>query len=141
MGLWVFHNFYKQNTSQQLICAAFKGFSFFRECRMKTGSILVLLLCAAAGGFAQTDDAGAYACNNRGVYCIESGILDEAIEAFTEAIRLKADFAEAYYNRGIVWYYKKDYARARADWEKTLQIDPDHAGARQNLELPERLGR
>jgi tetratricopeptide (TPR) repeat protein len=87
----------------------------------------------------RADSAVAY--YNRGVAYFEKGDWDNAIAEFTEAIRLKPDFASAYYNlsaayynRGVVYAEKEDYARARADWEKVLEIDPNHAGARNNLE-------
>jgi Flp pilus assembly protein TadD len=35
---------------------------------------------------------------------------------------------------------KEDYARARADWEKALQLDPNNAVARQNLEVLRKQG-
>jgi tetratricopeptide (TPR) repeat protein len=78
----------------------------------------------AMNKFAQTDDAGAYAYNNRGVYCIESGILGEAIEAFTEAIRRKADFAEAYYNRGLAWTDTGEPDKAIADYTEAIRLRP-----------------
>jgi Tfp pilus assembly protein PilF len=46
----------------------------------------------------------------------------------------------AYNGRGLAHYNKKDYARARADWEKALQIDPHVANARDNLETLPREG-
>jgi Flp pilus assembly protein TadD len=48
-------------------------------------------------------------------------------------IRLNPNYAVAYNNRGIAHVMKSDCARARADWEKALQINPNHAGARRNL--------
>jgi tetratricopeptide (TPR) repeat protein len=43
-------------------------------------------------------------------------------------------------NRGLAWYYKKDYPRARADWEKALlQLNPNDANARNNLEVLRRM--
>ncbi|MDR0629377.1 MAG: tetratricopeptide repeat protein [Treponema sp.] len=38
-------------------------------------------------------------------------------------------------NRGSAYYYKKDYARVRADWEKALQLNPNEANERKNLEV------
>jgi hypothetical protein len=35
---------------------------------------------------------------------------------------------------------KKDYVRARADWEKVLEINPDYAAARRRLEALQREG-
>jgi Flp pilus assembly protein TadD len=60
---------------------------------------------------------------------------DQRIAQYTEVIRLKPDYAMAYLNRGVVCYNKENYAQARADWEKALQIDPNDSKARQNLEM------
>jgi Tfp pilus assembly protein PilF len=35
---------------------------------------------------------------------------------------------------------KNDYARARADWEKVLEIDPNNAQARHNLGILQGMG-
>jgi cytochrome c-type biogenesis protein CcmH/NrfG len=35
---------------------------------------------------------------------------------------------------------KEDYRRARADWEKALQLNPNDATARQNLEVLRGMG-
>jgi tetratricopeptide (TPR) repeat protein len=44
------------------------------------------------------------------------------------------NLAEAYVNRVAAYGDKGDYARARTDWEKVLQFNPNHAGALNNLE-------
>ena len=54
----------------------------------------------------------------------DRGDMDKAIADYTEAIRLKPDYAWAYHNRGMACRNKGDYARARADWEKVLRIGP-----------------
>jgi tetratricopeptide (TPR) repeat protein len=46
----------------------------------------------------------------------------------------------AYASRGLVYYNKKDYACARADYEKALRYDPNYANARNNLEALRRQG-
>jgi cytochrome c-type biogenesis protein CcmH/NrfG len=51
-----------------------------------------------------------------------------------EAAPPNSNDAEAYYYRGLAYKNKKDFARARTDWEKVLSIEPAHAAARQNLE-------
>jgi tetratricopeptide (TPR) repeat protein len=52
------------------------------------------------------------------------GEYDQAIGEYTQAIALKPNDADAYINWGLAYYYKKDYAQARADWEKAVQLDP-----------------
>jgi cytochrome c-type biogenesis protein CcmH/NrfG len=41
------------------------------------------------------------------------------------AIWLNPNDADAYFNRGGAYFMKEDYARARTDWEKMLQLEPN----------------
>ena len=61
-----------------------------------SGLILVLSIAT----FAQT----AAEWNKQGVELASKYQYKEAFTAFTKAIELKADFAEAYYNRAVVWF-------------------------------------
>jgi Flp pilus assembly protein TadD len=56
------------------------------------------------------------------------------------ARRIDPNYAAAYNNRGNAYYNKKDYRRARADYEKALQLDPNDATARNNLERLRGMG-
>lgn len=49
-------------------------------------------------------------------------LYDEAIEHYTEAIRLKREFGEAYLNRGIVYGNKKEDDKAIADYQEAVRI-------------------
>ena len=60
------------------------------------------------------------------------GKLQEAVQGYDGAIRLKPDFAEAHSNRGIVL---KDLGRldeAVASYDKAIQLTPDYAEAYYN---------
>jgi tetratricopeptide (TPR) repeat protein len=57
----------------------------------------------------------------------EANSLDEAIRCYTEAIRLRADFAEAYYNRGVARRAKGDHKGADQDYNKAVQFNPAYA--------------
>jgi tetratricopeptide (TPR) repeat protein len=62
--------------------------------------------------------------------CDEKGDFDAAIENYSKAIVLDAGLAEAFYNRGLVYYYeKKDYDRAAEDFDHAVKLDPDNADA------------
>jgi lipoprotein NlpI len=54
---------------------------------------------------------------------------DEEIYCYTEAIRIKPDYAEAYYNRGIARKAKGDLDGAIKDYTEAIRIKPDHASA------------
>jgi tetratricopeptide (TPR) repeat protein len=57
---------------------------------------------------------------------IKSTDLDEQIHCYTEAIRLKPDFAEAYNNRGATSYNKGDLDSALQDYTRSIELnDPE----------------
>ena len=66
---------------------------------------------------------------DRGNSHSEKGQHDQAIQDYTEAIRLKPDFADAYYNRGLNYYKKGQYDRAIQDYSEGIRLKPDYAAA------------
>ena len=67
-----------------------------------------------------------------GKYRRSKGNLDDALSHFDEAIRIKPDFAEAWYHRGITWCMKGEYDKAAADFDEAIRLKPDYAEARNN---------
>ena len=57
----------------------------------------------------------------------------EAVDAFTKAISLKPDDADAYLNRGVMYAYLKQDASAEADMRKAISLDPHKLPAYANL--------
>ncbi|WP_020598624.1 tetratricopeptide repeat protein [Spirosoma panaciterrae] len=53
----------------------------------------------------------------------------EAIRYYSEAIAKKADFADAYNNRGLARFRNDDREGALADYSRALDLDPDFATA------------
>ena len=56
----------------------------------------------------------------------------EAIDSYTEAIRLKPNFAEAYNNRGIAKGRLGKYFAGIADYDTAIRLKPDYAEAYHN---------
>lgn len=52
--------------------------------------------------------------------------LDEKISCYTESIRLKPDYASAYYNRGNARYNKGDLDGAIKDYNEAIRLKPDY---------------
>jgi tetratricopeptide (TPR) repeat protein len=55
--------------------------------------------------------------------------LDEKIRCYTQAIRLKPDFAGAYNNRGLARHEKGDLDGAVKDYDEAIRLKPDYADA------------
>ena len=53
--------------------------------------------------------------------------IDRAIEAYSHAIDLNPDFADAYNNRGIAYADTGDFAAAVADYNTAIDLDPEEA--------------
>jgi tetratricopeptide (TPR) repeat protein len=77
---------------------------------------------------------------NEGRAALDKGQLDQAIEKFRHASKLKPDSAPAQYYLGVSLEKKGDLAEAEAAYQKTLDLDASNAAARQALDrlrLPE----
>ncbi|MBW2052683.1 MAG: hypothetical protein JRI85_10670 [Deltaproteobacteria bacterium] len=61
----------------------------------------------------------------RGEAQAEQGNCSPAIKDFTEAIRLRPEYAHAFYFRSNCYEYKGDYEKAWSDLEVALSIRPD----------------
>ncbi len=71
------------------------------------------------------DPAAAAAAWKRGNVAFHAGDLAGAAQAYTDAIQLAPDRAEAYIHRGMVRYSLKDYAQALSDFGEAERRDPD----------------
>jgi tetratricopeptide (TPR) repeat protein/SAM-dependent methyltransferase len=65
--------------------------------------------------------------NIQGVANAGLGLLDAAIDSYKEVIKIKPDFAEAYYNMGNALQDKDDLKAAIDSYRKALKIKPDFA--------------
>ena len=46
---------------------------------------------------------------------LKKGDFNNAIADYSKAIEIKPDYAEAYYNRNLIWLANKNWGKARAD--------------------------
>ena len=72
---------------------------------------------------------------NIGVLLLNKKKPAEAEPAFTKAIAVQPDFAQAYYFRGLARIQLKRKAEARADLQKNLELAPDGPDAKDVKEL------
>jgi len=59
----------------------------------------------------------------------DNGDHDSAIADYTQAIKLRPDYADSYFNRGLSYFDKQDYDSAIADYRKVIELDPAYAKA------------
>jgi tetratricopeptide (TPR) repeat protein len=76
-----------------------------------------------------------YAFYNRGVALQTERDYDRAIADYTDALRLKPDFAHALYNRGLAHQTKGDHDRAIADYTEAIRLNPAYFRAYKNRGL------
>jgi tetratricopeptide (TPR) repeat protein len=74
---------------------------------------------------------------NRGNAYYDQDDYDRAIADYSQAVRLRPDFAKAFINRGLAYEEKEMFDQAVADYRAALRIAPSSTGALKGLE---RLG-
>ncbi|MDE0014091.1 MAG: tetratricopeptide repeat protein, partial [Candidatus Poribacteria bacterium] len=75
------------------------------------------------------EDIEAEVVFQHGNLLLKLGKIDMAIAAYSEAIKYKPDYAEAYVNRGGVYNEKGEFNKAIADLNKAIQLNPELAEA------------
>ncbi|KAG8445686.1 hypothetical protein GDO86_010459 [Hymenochirus boettgeri] len=76
----------------------------------------------------------AVAFNNRGQIKYLRVEFYEAMDDYTEAIRIKSDFEVPYYNRGLILYRLGFFDEAVKDFQKVLELNPNFKDARISLQ-------
>jgi len=76
---------------------------------------------------------------NVGEIFFSSQKLDEAIQYFTVATQIKPDWAPPYYKLGLVNLNKADYEKAKENFKKFLELEPDSELAAQAKNILEYL--
>lgn len=59
----------------------------------------------------------------------DKGEYDKAIAAYTRAIDLNQDDADAYYLLGLIYLAQKEYGKAIANFDRAIKIAPNDADA------------
>lgn len=66
---------------------------------------------------------------------VEQKDFTAASSEFESILQKDTNFADAHYGLGVIYEAQGDMVRARAEWRKTIRIDPVHPGAREKLRL------
>jgi Flp pilus assembly protein TadD len=97
-------------------------------------SIVVLVAALASGvghGQGQPEPRTAAEYFDRGNKWAEKGEYEKAVKDYTAAIRLKADFLDAYLNRGTALRLQGKFDEAVKDFAEAVRLKPDDADAYQ----------
>ncbi len=71
---------------------------------------------------------------NLGVVNEKLGKIDDSINNYNNAIKIKHDFAQAYYNLGVSYWQKNDWDKVKYYFEKVLFYDPNNQQVKYYLE-------
>ena len=91
--------------------------------------VLVVAQCAARADDAAAAIEKSNAAFEQGNAALAKGDLDAAVTAYAEAIKLKPDYAAAFYQRGLVWAKKGEWDKSLADFNAAIQFKNDNADA------------
>lgn len=97
---------------------------------------LVLIFSLWAGGTAHADArADAKKQVEFGIVVATRGLWREAIYRWQRAVELDPSYAEAYNNLAVAHEHEGDLDKARAAYEKAIQLSPGNPSIKQNYEL------
>ena len=68
-----------------------------------------------------------------GTFYARHNMLDKALREYQTAVERKPDFLQAHMLLGVVYDAKKEYAKAKEQYEAVLRIDPKFGPAANNL--------
>ena len=95
----------------------------------------VLLLALAAVPLAADARSDAKQQVEFGILVAQRGLWREAIQRWERAAQIDPNYAAAHNNLAIAYEHEGDLAKARASYERALEIEPANAFIKQNYEL------
>src|SRR6186713_1922764 len=97
--------------------------------------LLTLLLATAAAPLAADARADAKKQVEFGISVAQRGLWREAIYRWEKATQIDPSYAPAHNNLAIAYEHEGDLAKARAAYERALELEPGNALIKQNYEL------
>ena len=92
--------------------------------RMISNNVKLLVVKSPAPSSADSSEIDYY---NLGLVCENDGNYQEAIKAYSEAVRMKPDYKEAHYHLGLSYSVIHDRRYALNEYKILKNIDPDMA--------------
>ncbi len=88
---------------------------------------IVVLLILVASAVAQTGTASVDDLSSRAQQAYESNHLDEAAQLYAEALKLRPDWPQGWWARGMIAYEQDQYPECRDALTRMVQLDPSAA--------------
>ncbi len=82
---------------------------------------------------AETDKIKESSLFSLGMVYFDQGDYNTSLNYFDAVIKINENNAQAYFQRGEIYFNLKDQVKARSEWRKTLEIDPSHIMARNRI--------
>jgi|SRR4051812_26525381 Tfp pilus assembly protein PilF len=102
---------------------------------MRLLSVLSLLLAISAAPLAADTRTDAKKQIEFGISVAQRGLWREAIYRWERAAQIDPTYAAAHNNLAIAYEHEGDLEKARAAYEKALELEPNNAFIKQNYEL------
>jgi Tfp pilus assembly protein PilF len=97
--------------------------------------LVALLVMFAAAPLAAQDRDEAKKHVEFGIQVAQKGLWREAIFRWERATKIDPSYAAAHNNLAIAYEHEGELDKARASYEKALELDPNNALIKQNYEL------
>jgi Tfp pilus assembly protein PilF len=102
---------------------------------MRIAALLIAVLALAAAPLAADARDAAKKQVEFGISVAQRGLWREAIYRWERATQIDPTYAAAHNNLAIAYEHEGDLAKARAAYEKALELEPGNALIKQNYEL------
>ena len=103
--------------------------------RIRVLVVLVALVTMAAAPLAADARRDAKQQVEFGIAVAQKGLWREAIYRWERAAQIDPTYAAAHNNLAIAYEHEGDLSKARASYEKALELEPNNALIKQNYEL------
>lgn len=103
--------------------------------RVRAIVVALLLVVAAAAPLAADEREDAKNQVEFGIKVAQLGLWREAVSHWERAAKLDPTYAPAYNNLAIGYEQQGEFEKARAAYEKALELNPNNAYIKQNYEL------
>jgi Tfp pilus assembly protein PilF len=102
---------------------------------MSTAPLILLLLTVVAAPLAADAREDAKKQVEFGIAVAQRGLWREAIYRWERATQIDPSYAPAHNNLAIAYEHEGELAKARAAYERALELEPGNALIKQNYEL------